>query len=70
MVHGCFKGVLRKLLFHESLESVTRKIEKCFEGVSRAFHRSLKMFHASFKDRKFQGCKDVSRVFGGIFNVS
>ena len=32
----CFKVFSRNLLFHESLESV-RKIEECFEGVSREF---------------------------------
>ena len=35
-VVGCFKGVKefsRKSLFHESLESVTTKIEECFQGV-------------------------------------
>ena len=37
MVKSCFKDVhfkefKRKLLFHECLKSVTRKIEECFEG--------------------------------------
>ena len=30
---GYSKELSRKLLFHESLESFTRKIEECFEGV-------------------------------------
>ena len=45
MFQGRFKEFSRKLLFYESLESVTRKIEEGFEGVSsvsRVFHRSLK----------------------------
>ena len=41
MFQGCFKEFSRKLLFHESLKSITRKIEECFEDVSRVFHRSL-----------------------------
>ena len=39
----------RKLSLHESLESVTRKIEEWFEGVLRVFYRSLKGI-----SRKFQ----------------
>ena len=44
----CFKEYSRKLLFHESLESVERKIEECFEGVSRVLHRSLKGISRKF----------------------
>ena len=51
MVQRCFNDVLkvfmfkefsRELLFHESLESVARKIEECFEGVSRVFQGIFK----------------------------
>ena len=46
---GYFKEFSRKLLFHESLEGVTIKIEDCFEGVLRVFHRSLRVFQRNFK---------------------
>ena len=42
------KEFSRKLLFHESLGSVTRKIEECFEGVSRVFHIRLKGISRKF----------------------
>ena len=57
MFQGCFKEFSRKLLFHKSLGSVTKKIDECFEGVSRVFHRSLKGI-----SRKFQ--RWLSQVLG------
>ena len=44
---GCFKEFSRKLL-HESFESITRKIEECFEGVLSVYHRSLKGISRKF----------------------
>ena len=41
-------------MFHESLESVTRKIEECFEGVSRVFLRILKGISWKFQSRSSQ----------------
>ena len=49
------------LLLHESFESITRKIEECFEGVLRVFHRSLKSI-----SRK-SSCRGASSVFQGNF---
>ena len=44
-----------------SYKGVSRKSNGCVNEVSR-------MFHASFMDRKFQGCfKKVSGVFQGYF---
>ena len=43
------KEFSKKLLFHESLGSVTRKIEECFEGVSRVFHIRLKGISMKFQ---------------------
>ena len=51
MCPGCFKEFSRKL------ESITRKIEECFEGVSIEYHRSLKGI-----SRKFQ--RWFSQVLG------
>ena len=45
-VDGCFKGLFwefsRKLLVHEILEGVTRKIEEHFEGASNEFQDYFK----------------------------
>ena len=82
MVKSCFKDVRfkefsRKLSFHESLKSVTRKIEECFEGVSIVFHRSLKgisrMFQSWFSQviRALQECfKEVKGRFKFFNDVS
>ena len=65
VVQRCFmdasmvsSGIFKELLLHESLKSVTRKIEECFEGVLRVFHRSLKVFQGIFKyvSCLFEGC--------------
>ena len=48
-------------MFQGSLMGFSMKSNECFNEVSR-------MFHASFIDRKFQGCfKKVSRVLQGCF---
>ena len=46
-------GVSMMFLFHESLESVPRKIEECFEDISTEFQE---LFQRSLKgiSRKFQ----------------
>ena len=45
------------MVFQGSLKGVSMKFKACFNEV-------LRMFHASFKDRKFQGCfKKVSGIF-------
>ena len=62
MFQGWFKEFSRKLLFHESLESVTSKIEDCFEGVLRVFHRSLKGISRKFQRWFSQVLRGASRM--------
>ena len=54
--------VMKEFFFSlRSYKGVSRKSNRCFNEISR-------MFHASFMDRKFQGCfKKVSRVLQGCF---
>ena len=54
--------IMKEFFFSlRSYKGVSRKSNGCFNEVSR-------MFHASFMDRKFQGCfKKVSRVLQGCF---
>ena len=68
------------MLFHESLESVTRKIEECFEGVSsvsRVFHRTLKGNSSKFQRWVSQVLgvlqklfKEISRKLKDVLSVS
>ena len=65
------------MLFHERLESVTRKIEECFEGVSREFDRSLKGISRKFQRRLsqvlwvLQECfKELQRKFKSVLSAS
>ena len=55
-------SVMKEFFFSlRSYKGVSRKSNGCFNEVSR-------MFHASFMDRKFQGCfKKVLRVLQGCF---
>ena len=77
MFQGCFKKCSRMLLLHESFESITRKIEECFEGVLRVFHRSLKSISRKFQ-RWFsqvvgvlQVCfKEISRNLEGVLSFN
>ena len=54
--------VMKEFFFSlRSYKGISRKSNGCFNEVSR-------MFHASFMDRRFQGCfKKVSRVLRGCF---
>ena len=65
------------LLLHESFESITRKIEECFEGVLRVFHRSLKSISRKFQRRfsqvvgVLQVCfKEISRNLEGVLSFN
>ena len=80
MFQGCFKKCSRMLLLHESFESITRKIEKCFEDVLKVFHRSLKSISRKFQrwfsqvvgvlQVSFKGIgKKLLKVFQGSFKV-
>ena len=72
-----FKEFSRKLLFHESLESVTRKIEECFEDleyfleVYRVF-QVLGMIQECFKEfpRMLKNVLSASMMFNDCFKVS
>ena len=77
MFQGCFQEFSRKLALHESLESVTRKIEECFEGVSKEFQGYFKevskVVQASSRGalRVFQGnFKEAKGCFKGFHDVS
>ena len=64
-------------MFYENLESVTRKIEDCFEGVYRVFLRSLKDISRNFQRWSgqvlgvLQECfKEIQRKLRSVLSAS